>query len=87
MILEIPVLILLAAFLFMISGQLYEMERNEISVLKSRGASGKQIFLLYLYQSIFLTGVGAILGIPLGGAFTKLLGVADHFYSSSSSTA
>ena len=65
-ILEIPVLILLAAFLFMISGQLYEMERNEISVLKSRGASGKQIFLLYLYQSIFLTGVGAILGIPLG---------------------
>ena len=66
-ILEIPVLILLAAFLFMISGQLYEMERNEISVLKSRGASGKQIFLLYLYQSIFLTGVGAILGIPLGG--------------------
>lgn len=78
-ILEIPVLILLAAFLFMISGQLYEMERNEISVLKSRGASGKQIFLLYLYQSIFLTGVGAILGIPLGGAFTKLLGAADHF--------
>lgn len=78
-ILEIPVLILLAAFLFMISGQLYEMERNEISVLKSRGTSGRQIFLLYLYQSIFLTGAGTAAGIPLGGAFTRLLGAADHF--------
>ncbi|MDE5952175.1 MAG: hypothetical protein K2H12_11405, partial [Acetatifactor sp.] len=30
-ILQVPVLILLAAFLFMISGQMYDMERNEIS--------------------------------------------------------
>ncbi len=55
-ILQIPVLVLLGAFLLMISGQMYEMERNEISVLKSRGASGGQIMRLYLYQSITYRG-------------------------------
>lgn len=78
-ILQIPVLILLGAFLLMISGQMYEMERNEISVIKSRGASRGQIFRLYLYQSIFLAGIGCAAGLPLGSIFCKLLGSADNF--------
>lgn len=53
-ILQVPVLVLLCAFLFMIASQMYDMERNEISVLKSRGSSGGQIFRLYLYQSVLL---------------------------------
>ena len=63
----------------MISGQMYEMERNEISVLKSRGASGGQIMRLYLYQSIALTGAGCLFGLPLGRAFCQMLGAADDF--------
>lgn len=78
-ILQVPVLIMLAAFLFMISGQMYEMERNEISVIKSRGSSGAQIFRLYLYQSTFLTLVGGLLGIPLGTLFSRVLGSARNF--------
>jgi len=78
-ILQVPVLILLAAFLFMISGQMYDMERNEISVLKSRGSSGGQIFRLYLYQSLFLTLLGALGGIPLGTVFCRFLGSARNF--------
>lgn len=78
-ILQIPVLIMLAAFLFMISGQMYDMERNEISVIKSRGSSGAQIFRLYLYQSLFLTLTGAVLGIPLGAMFSRILGSARNF--------
>jgi len=78
-ILQIPVLILLGAFLFMISGQMYEMERNEISVIKSRGSSGGQIFRLYLYQSTFLTVVGAAFGVPLGSLFSRFLGSARNF--------
>lgn len=78
-ILQIPVLIMLCAFLMMISTQMYEMERNEISVLKSRGASRRQIFLLYLYQSIFLALLGGAAGLPLGALFCKLLGSAENF--------
>lgn len=78
-ILQVPVLILLGAFLFMISGQMYDMERNEISVIKSRGSSSGQIFRLYLYQSVFLTLLGAIGGIPLGTLFCRILGSARNF--------
>lgn len=78
-ILQIPVLIMLGAFLFMISGQMYDMERNEISVIKSRGSSRAQIFRLYLYQSFFLTCVGGVLGVPLGMVFSRILGSARNF--------
>lgn len=84
-ILQIPVLIMLGAFLFMISGQMYEMERNEISVIKSRGSSGAQIFRLYLYQSAFLAAVGGVLGIGLGAVFSQILGSAKSFLEFDSS--
>ena len=78
-ILQVPVLIMLGAFLFMISGQMYELERNEISVIKSRGSSGAQIFRLYLYQSGFLTLLGGAAGLPLGALFSRILGSARNF--------
>ena len=78
-ILQVPVLILLCAFLFMISGQMYDMERNEISVMKSRGGSSGQMFRLYLYQSMFMTLLGACAGIPLGTVFCRLLGSTQNF--------
>ena len=79
MILQIPVLVLLAAFLLMISGQMYELERNEISVIKSRGSSRGQILLLYVYQGLFLTVIGAVIGIPLGAFFSRMLGSTRDF--------
>ncbi len=78
-ILQIPVLVMLASFLLMISGQMYEMERNEISVIKSRGSSKGQIFKLYFYQGLFLTITGTVLGIPLGYVFSKILGATRNF--------
>ena len=78
-ILQVPIWVLLGAFLFMISSQMYDIERNEISVIKSRGSSGLQIYRLYLYQSIFLTVTGAIVGLPLGRLFAKALGATESF--------
>ena len=78
-ILQVPVLVLLCAFLFMIASQMYDMERNEISVLKSRGSSGGQIFRLYLYQSMFTTFVGTAIGMQLGKVFCSILGSARDF--------
>lgn len=77
--LQVPIWVLLGAFLFMISSQMYDIERNEISVIKSRGSSGIQIYLLYFYQSVFLTVIGAIIGLPLGKAFARALGATGSF--------
>lgn len=79
LILEVPVLVLLGAFLFMVSSQMYQLEKSEISVIKSRGSSRGQIFRLYLYQSIFLTLSGTLAGIPLGMFFVQILGSASNF--------
>lgn len=78
-ILQVPVMIMVCAFLLMISGQMYEMERNEISVIKSRGSYRSQIFMLYLYQSMVIVGIGALLGIPLGTVFSRVLGATRNF--------
>ena len=78
-ILEVPVLALLCAFLFMISTMLIQLEENEISQLKSRGASRLQIFMLYLMQSSLLAILGVAGGIPLGGFICQALGSANAF--------
>lgn len=79
LILQVPVLLLLCAFLYMIAGQMLQMERNEISMLRSRGASKGQVVLLYLMQSTFLSALSLLGGIPLGAAFCKLLGASTAF--------
>ena len=79
MILQAPVLLLLCAFLYMIAGQMLQMERNEISLLRSRGASKKQILGFYFMQSVFLSLLSLLAGLPLGAAFCKLLGSATAF--------
>lgn len=78
-ILQVPVIVLLCAFIFMISRQMLEMEDNEIALLKSRGASRLQIIRLYLYQSAFLAGVSLLVGLPLGSIICRVLGSATAF--------
>ncbi|MCR5521750.1 MAG: FtsX-like permease family protein [Lachnospiraceae bacterium] len=80
-ILEVPVALMLLAFIFMISRQMLSLEEGEVAMLKSRGASGFQIFRLYLVQSLIVSGVGMLIGIPLGAGITMLLGRADAFLS------
>lgn len=78
-VLLLPVLILLGVFVFMVSRQMLEMEENEISVFKSRGANKRQIILLYLVQSLCICVVGLIGGIPLGMLICQVLGASNAF--------
>lgn len=79
LILEIPVMLLLCVFISMIAGQMLSMEENEISLLKSRGASKGQIFLLYLMQSVLLTAICFLLALPFGKLLCQVLGSANAF--------
>ena len=78
-ILQVPLVILLVSFLYMITKQMYEVERNEIAVIKSRGSSRFQIFRLYFYQIVLVAGLASVAGIPLGVLFSQLLGSASGF--------
>ena len=78
-ILQVPVLALLAAFLFMISGQMLSMEQSEISLLKSRGAGKGQIIGLYFMQNLVLAGISFVVGLPLGIYLCKIIGSSTAF--------
>lgn len=79
LILQIPVLALLLAFIFMISRQMLDLEQNEIALLKSRGSSKKQILIIYFLQSVILSVLSAIVGLPLGYFLCKILGSTNGF--------
>ena len=78
-ILQVPVVVLLCAFLFMISRQMLEMEENEIAILKSRGAGRLQIIWLYFLQSMFLALISFLVGLPLGKLICRVLGASSAF--------
>lgn len=78
-VLQVPIFVLLAAFIFMVSRQMLDMEQNEIAVLKSRGASRKQIITTYLIQSVVISAVALAAGVPLGVYLVQVLGSANAF--------
>lgn len=79
LILQVPVLALLLAFIFMISRQMLDLEQNEIALLKSRGSSKKQIIFIYLLQSTILSVMSGVVGLPLGYFLCKALGSTNGF--------
>jgi putative ABC transport system permease protein len=78
-ILQAPILILLLAFIVMVSRQTIILERGEIAVLKSRGISKFQIICLYLIQSLLIGLISVIPGVLLGAFLCEALGSANAF--------
>ena len=78
-VLQVPIFMLLAAFIFMVSRQMLEIEQNEIAVIKSRGAGKMQIFGIYLTQSLLISIIAFAAGIPLGMYLCQVLGSANAF--------
>jgi len=63
---SIPIVALVLFFVALISSMVIQRQRNEISVLKSRGTSNPQIVGIYLLEGILVGAVALALG-PLGG--------------------
>lgn len=79
LVLYAPIFALLAAFIFMVSRQLMELEENEIAVIVSRGSKRRQIVLIYFLQALLLAALGALGGYPLGFFICQLLGSSNAF--------
>ncbi|HZJ82574.1 MAG TPA: FtsX-like permease family protein [Clostridia bacterium] len=76
---QVPILMMLGFYLLMVSQLTVGQERNEIAVMKSRGASSFQVFLGYLMESGILGGIALLAGPPLGLLICKFLGSANGF--------
>ena len=55
LVLQVPIYIFLAFYIFIISRQILQLEQNDISVIKSRGVSRRQIIIIYLLQSLLIS--------------------------------
>ena len=78
-ILTIPLMIIICFYTLMISTLIVKNDKNEIALLKSRGASRIQIFILYVLESSVISLVSFAVGPFLGYFICKLLGSSNGF--------
>lgn len=77
--LELPCVVLLLLFIYMVSSQILTSEEGEIAVLRSRGATRLQTVRLYFYQSGIISGIGLGTGLFLGYGMCKCAASTDAF--------
>ena len=78
-VLLVPIIALLAFYIVMITNLIYDHDRSEIALMKSRGAGRGKVFLLYVWQSLILSALALAVGIPLGMGICNMLGSANGF--------
>ncbi len=78
-VLQVPIFIVLAFFIFMVSKLIVESEKNEIAVMKSRGASRFQIFRLFFIQTVIILAMSLAVAPQLGLFICKILGASNGF--------
>ncbi|MBD7969514.1 ABC transporter permease [Paenibacillus gallinarum] len=77
--LYVPVMMMLAFYIYMSANLIIDRQKTEIAVLRSRGASRFQIMCIYVLESTLL-GISALaVGPILGVWFTKILGASNGF--------
>ncbi|MBQ6675372.1 MAG: FtsX-like permease family protein [Ruminococcus sp.] len=77
--LQIPIMLMILFYLFMVAQLNVEQEKNEIAVFKSRGASRGQVMLIYALESVVI-GVIAALAAPFAGLLLcRILGASNGF--------
>ncbi len=78
-VLEIPILVILAFYSFMISKLKIDFESNEIAIIKSRGGSSILVFGTYLVESSIICIISLIIGPFIGLYFCRILGSSNGF--------
>ncbi|MGD2157519.1 MAG: ABC transporter permease, partial [Anaerolineales bacterium] len=82
--LNLPILSLIFAFIALTAGLSANQRRNEIAVLRSRGAQTSQIVGFVVLENIVLGVIGFLLSAPTSLAISYLIGQARHFLDFSS---
>jgi len=78
-IMQVPLYALLAFYVYVVSRKILQLEQNDISVIKSRGASRKQIMGIYAGQGLVVGLISFPAGLALGVGICHLLGASSGF--------
>ncbi|HEY5561896.1 MAG TPA: FtsX-like permease family protein [Clostridiaceae bacterium] len=79
LVLQLPLIIMLLFYLFMVSQLIINQDKNEIAVLKSRGAGRNFILLSYLVQGLIMSGIAMAIGPILSLLICTLIGSSSGF--------
>ncbi|RKN84104.1 ABC transporter permease [Paenibacillus ginsengarvi] len=77
--LNVPVMIMLGFYLFMVSNLIIDRQKTEIAVLRSRGASRLQVLGSYVIEGLMLGAVAYAIGPYAGKMLTNMLGASSGF--------
>lgn len=78
-VLELPAIVLLLLFIYMVSGQIVTLEEGEIAALRSRGVTRGQMLRVYVLQASILALLGLLPGLAFGWLLCQLAASADAF--------
>ncbi|HWI63727.1 MAG TPA: ABC transporter permease [Symbiobacteriaceae bacterium] len=79
LLLAVPPLAVVAYFLVVTSGLMVDGQRQEISVLRSRGASLWQVLSVYVLEGVLMGGLSLVGGYPLGVLLARAMGASSGF--------
>lgn len=77
--LNIPVLIMLGFYMFMVSNLIVDRQKNEIAVLRSRGATRWQVVLSFAVEGLILSTAALLAGPYIATMLTQILGASNGF--------
>ena len=78
-VLQLPLLVMMALYIYMVSRQILTQDKNDISILHSRGASRRQIIGIYIMQGLFVGAVSFPVGMWLGVSMCHVIGGSSGF--------
>ena len=76
---SIPIMGLILSFVTLVVGLAVGQQRNEIAVLRSRGATLPQVVAISALEAVILALVSVAVGVPVGQGITQLIGRARSF--------
>ncbi|MBX3015036.1 MAG: ABC transporter permease [Caldilineaceae bacterium] len=76
---SIPIVGLLLAFIGLVVGLAVNRQRNEIAVLRSRGATALQILGIAMLEASLLGAMALLAGVPVSQGISQLIGATRSF--------
>ena len=83
---SIPILALILTFISLVVNLTVSRQRNEIAVLRSRGATTLQVVSISALEAVLMGILALAIGLPLGELLAQLIGQTQSFLNFSNET-